>query len=296
MRMPKSFLDISWASASAEVMMARRWAMYLRFSIGLLFALCYSAEMTNGQGSYSEHAIISESGATIRLVANDARPLMQALTALQQKYGWRVNYEDPQYISQLDLVEAKGLQDKSFYPNGQHRVPSGGSFVVEFGAGSAANIAPDEKKTLQQLVDSYNRSGNPGRFEFREGRPEQIFDVVGTAAHDNQGRISQQQVLLDLPVTLDSEDRTFSDTVDLICQKIAEKSHAKITFGVHPLSLDRAHVTVGGKDLSARSYLFRSMESTNRKLYWRLLFDPDSNSYFLNVHQVAPVIKSPAAK
>lgn len=281
--------------------MARRRVMYLRFSIGLLFVLCYSAEVTNGQGSYSEQATISETGATIRLVANDTRPLMQALNALQQKYGWRINYEDPQYISKLDLVEAKGLQDKSFYPNGQHRVPSGGSFVVELGTGSAANIAPDEKKTLQLLVDSYNRSGNPGRFELREGRPgedrpEQIFDVVGTAAHDNQGRISHQQVLLDLPVTLDAEERTFSDTVDLICQKIAEKGHAKISFGIHPLGLDHAHVTVGGKDLTARSYLFRTMESTNRKLYWRLLFDPDSNSYFLNVHQVAPVIKGPAAK
>ena len=269
--------------------MARKRMMYLRFSIGLLFVLCYSAEVTNGQGSYSEQATISETGATVRLAANDTRPLMQALNALQQKYGWRINYEDPQYISKLDLVEAKGLQDKSFYPNGQHRVPSGGSFVVELGAGSAANIGPDEKKTLQLLVDSYNRSSNPGRFELREDRPEKIFDVVGTEAHDNQGRIAHQQVLLDLPVTLDAEERTFSDTVDLICQKIAEKGHAKITFGIHPLGLDRAHVTVGGKDLTARSYLFRTMESTNRKLYWRLLFDPDSNSYFLNVHQGVPV-------
>ena len=267
-------------------MAARNLAIYLRLFGVMFFLLCYAGRMAHGQGSYSKQAVISDTGTTIRLVANASRPLTQALDALQQKYGWRVNYEDPQYTSKPDLIDAPGLQDKSSYPNGQHRVPSGGAFVVEFPAASVANVSPDEKKTLQLLIDSYNRSGNPGQFELRENRPEQSFDVVGTAAHDSQGRISQQQVLLDLPITLDAQARTVSDTVDLICQKIAEKSHIKITFGVYPLGLDHATVVVGGKDLTARSYLLRTMESTNRKLCWRLLFDPDSNSYFLNLHQL----------
>ncbi|MGA8437031.1 MAG: hypothetical protein WB762_32950 [Candidatus Sulfotelmatobacter sp.] len=221
-------------------------------------------------------------------MANDSRPLAQALEALQQKYGWRVNYEDPQYISKLDLSEPKGPQDKSSHPEVQQRVPGGGSFVVEFSAGPTPNTVPDEQKTLQLLVDSYNRSGNPGRFELRKDKDTQepVFDVVGTAAHDNQGKIAQQQVLLDSPITMAAQERTFSDTVDLICQNIADKSHVTITLGIHPLGLDRTHVTVGGKELTARSYLFRAMESTSRKLVWRLLYDPESNSYFLNVHQV----------
>jgi hypothetical protein len=266
--------------------MARGAAIRIRPSIGIFLLFCCSAGTAYGQESYSKQATISEADGKIRLVANDSRPLAQALDALQQKYGWSVNYEDPQYTSKLDLIDAKGLQDKSSYPNGQHRVPSGGSFTAELGAAPAAKASPDEKKALQALIDSYNRSSNPGRFELREDRAEQAFDVVGTAAHDTQGRVTQQPVLLDSPITIDTQERTFSDIVDLVCQKLSEKGHVPITLGVHPLGLDRVHVTVGGKDLAGRSFLLRAMEATGRKLCWRLLFDPDSGSYFLNVQLV----------
>ncbi len=267
--------------------MAGRRVFYLRFFVSIFSLFCYS-ETVRAQGSYSKQATISESAGKIRLVANDSRPLAQALDALQQKYGWRVNYEDPQYISKLDVIEPKGTQDKSSHPDGQHRVPAGGNFVVEFAGGPAPNAVPDEQKTLQLLIDAYDRSDNPGRFELRKDkdRQEPVFDVIGTAAHDSQGKIAQQQVLLDALITLAPQERTFSDTIDLICQDIADKSHVKITLGIHPLGLDRTNVTVGGKELAARSYLFRAMDSTSRKLVWRLLYDPESDSYFLNIHQV----------
>jgi hypothetical protein len=268
--------------------MAGRLVVYLRLSIGILLLFCCSSETLQAQGSYSKQAAISESAGKIRLVANDPRPLAQALEALQLKYGWRVNYEDPKFISKLDLSEPKAPPDKSSHPEVQSRVPGGGNFAVEFSAGPPPNAVPDEQKTLQLLVDSYNRSTNPGRFELRKDkdRQEQVFDVVGTAAHDDQGKIAQQQVLLDSPMTIAAQERTFSDTIDLICQQIADKSHVKISLGVHPSGLDRTPVTVGGKELTARTYLFRAMESTSRKLVWRLLYDPESDSYFLNVHQV----------
>ena len=118
------------------------------------------------------------------------------------------------------------------------------------------------------------------------GVPQHALDRAHCFGHDNQGRISQQQASLDSAITIDAQERTFSETVDLVCQKIAEKGHVTVTFGVHPLGLDRVHETVGGKDLSARSLLLRAIEATGRKLCWRLLFDPDSGSYFLNVQQV----------
>ncbi|MFZ0319796.1 MAG: hypothetical protein WAL56_11780 [Candidatus Sulfotelmatobacter sp.] len=266
--------------------MVRSVAIGLRPTIGIFLLFCCSAGTAYGQESYSKQATISEVDGKVHLVANDSRPLAQALDALQQKYGWRVNYEDPQYTSKVDLIDAKGLQDKSSYPNGQHRVPNGGSFAAELGAVPAAQASLDEKKTLQSLIDSYNRSSNPGRFELREDRTEQAFDVVGTAAHDSEGRIAPQPVLLDSSITIDTQERTFSDTVDLICQKLAEKTHVPITFGVHPLGLDRVHVTVGGKDLTGRSLLLRAIDPTGRKLCWRLLFDPDSGGYFLNLQLV----------
>jgi hypothetical protein len=256
-------------------------ATHLRLPVGILFCLSCAANGLQAQATYSKQAVISETGGKLRIAANDSRPLAQALEALQQKYGWLINYEDPQYLSKMDIVEHKSQDSGS-----ASRVPGGGIFTVDFAAGATPNTAPDERKTLETIIDAYNRSSNPGRFELRQDGPEQLFEVVGTAARDDKGRLSPQPSPLDLPIALPAEERTSADTVDLICQKLAEKGHVKISLGVHPTGLGRAKVTVGGKELTARAYLFQTIQATGRKLCWRLLFDPDSSSYVLNLHLV----------
>lgn len=257
------------------------------FSVFIL--LSSFAISTFAQTASQKPPVITEAGGKIHIATNDPRPLDRIVNALQQKYGWRLNYEDPQYISKLDLTDAKSSSDGRLEPGG-------GSFVVEVPAGPSADAPPDEQKTLQLIVDAYNQSSNPGRFDLRHPNPEQ-FDIVGTSAHDEKGKISKQAVVLDTPVTIPSEDRTVADTVDLICQKLSEKSHIDITLGIHPGGLDRQRVTVGGKEISARDYISAATVPTGRKISWRLLYDPDSKSYVLNLHQfrVPPPPSKPPA-
>ena len=234
----------------------------------------------HGQSSPLKQALISQTGPTVHLSANAPRPLQQALDALQQRYGWQVDYEDPQYISEVDVVE---VPDPS-HPEGRTRVPSGGAFNVDFVIGPSA--LPEEEKALSVIIDSYNRSKNPGQFELRK-IAEQNFDVVGISAHDRQGRLSRQEVFLDLPITIPILQRSASDTIALICEKIAERSHISVNLGIYPRRLlDFPKVTVGGTASPARTLLTSALASTGRKLYWRLLFDPDSKTYFLNLHSV----------
>jgi hypothetical protein len=245
-----------------------------------------------GENSYTKQAAISETGGKIHLVANDSRPLLQGLEALQQKYGWRIDYEDPQYISKLDFQELNAPDDKSS-PVGGRRIPAGGAFVVEFPAGATPDSAPDEQKTLQLVVDAYNHSNNPGRFEVWQ-YPDR-FAVIGTAAHDGEGKISPTPPLLDSKVALPAEERTVSDTFELIAAKTSDKSPVKVAVGIIPFGLDRAHISVGGKELTARDYLENAITTTGRKLCWRLLFDPESKSYVLNFHRVKMAAAKPAA-
>ncbi len=229
--------------------------------------------------SYLKQAAISETAGTIHIVANSPRPLAQTLDALQQKYGWVVDYEDPQFISKLDLAETGDAANRAPASNLLARVPGGGPFSVEFPAST-----PEEEKTLQLVVDSYNRSNNPGRFELRRGKQEAFF-VVGAEARDERGQISHQRVLLDVPITLATRRRTVSDTVNLIFRKIAEHRRMAISVGVSPRNLlDHTNVTVGGTKVSARDLLLQTLTSTHRNLYWRLLFDPNSKGYFLDIH------------
>lgn len=211
-------------------------------------------------------------GDMLRIDANSPRPLAQILDALRQKYGWVVDYEDPQYISSADLVLAPGS-------NSQSHIPAGGAFSVQFPA-----TATDEDKILRLIVDSYNHSKNPGRFDVRRS-PQGNFVVVGISAGDEKGAISPQQVPFDLPLSLPTEERSITDTVNLICQEIASQTHTAVILGVSPRSLlDRTAIKLGGTGIPSRELLRQSLMATHHDLYWRLLFDPDSKGYFLNIH------------
>ncbi len=229
-------------------------------------------------GSYLKQAAISESAGTVHIVANSPRPLAQALDALQQKYGWVVNYEDPQFNSKLDLVAAEDPGNRASTSKVPMRVPGGGRFSADFPA-----TTTEEDKILQIVVDAYNGSNNPGRFELSRSKQGGL-SVVGAAAHDQRGQLSKQPVVFDLPITLANRKRTASATVKLICQKIAEHYRIAITIGVTPRNLLEKDVTIGGTKVSARELLLQTLASNRHSFYWRLLFDPNSKGYFLDIH------------
>lgn len=223
--------------------------------------------------AYTKDAVITETAGTVHITANNPRPLEQILGALQRKFGWVVNYEDPQYVAPVDLVVERG---------GEHsQLPAGGSFSVDFSA-----TAPDEEQTLRRIVDSYNRSKNPGRFELRRS-VDGNFYVIGTAAYDQKGNISPQEVPFDRVLTLPSEEQTIGDAVDRICHEISKQMHSDLQVAISPRSLlFKTRATIGGTKIAARDLLVQSLLATHQKLYWRLFFDPSTQTYLLNIHAI----------
>lgn len=253
----------------------------------LKFAACVSllvltqsfSQTTNAPKSYLKEATISESAGTIRIVANNPRPLAQVLDALRQKYDWVVDYEDPQFVSRLDLVETKEAGKPATNSNLPSQLPAGGSFSIEFPSNT-----PAETKILQLAVDSYNRSDNPGRFELRSGK-QGAYSVVGVKARNAGDQMASQQALFDEPVTLANQQRTALDTINLICQAVAAQRGLAVTLGVFPQRvLAAAPVSVGGTKVAARDLLYQTLSSIARRFYWRLLFDPASKGYVLDIH------------
>jgi hypothetical protein len=239
--------------------------------------------------SYLKQAELSQTDNTIHVSANSPRPLEQALDALRVKYSWAVGYEDPQYLSKSDLVETAPQNGAA-----HDWLPGGGAFTVDFRAGNT-NDPPSLDKVLPLIVDAYNHSTNPGQFELRSN-PDGTSAVVGVAARDEKGRITPQKPVLDSPLTLQTQERTATDTVNLICQQIAERAHVQVTVGVSPWAvMDHTKVNVGGAQESARALLSRTLTSTGRKLYWRMLFDPNSKGYLLDIHLIrnAPPHETP---
>ncbi len=223
-------------------------------------------------GTYLKSATVTQAAGKVQLKAISPRPLAQVLDALMDKYGWLVDYEDPQYTAAMDTVEAPG-------PRGMTKYPSGGSFTFEFSA-----TAPEAEKVLGQAVDAYNKSDNPGRFELHKD-PNGHLHVIGTAARDDKGTIGKQAVLLDLVVNVPSEERSITDILNEVCEKLTAESHVQVTIGISPRSLlDRNRVKLGGSKASARDLLKQSLQATHHNLYWRLIYDPSSKSYYLDIH------------
>jgi hypothetical protein len=241
-----------------------------------LWAISTLEVFSQSAGPYQRQANVTQIEGMVRIDANSSRPLEQTLDALQQKYGWIVDYEDPQYLSHLDFVNVPNDEEHS-------EVPAGRNFSVQFPA-----AIPKEEKILQIVLEAYNRSQNPGQFELRHSDHGELY-VVGMAAHDERGAVSRQQTLFDFPVTLATEERTIAETIDLICQAVGKQSHLAVTVGVYPRSLFRyTMVKVGGVNISARELLLQCFATAHHRLYWRLLFDPTSKSYFLDIHSLRP--------
>jgi hypothetical protein len=255
--------------------------------------------------SYLREAQVTESAGAVHIVANSPRPLQQVLDALYKKYGWAVDYEDPSFTSQLDLVDA--ADPVTHAPHAQ-TLPAGGKFTVDFPAIAAAQPQPastqtsapvdatkpapaqpvseDEEKTVRLVVDAYNKSDNPGRFEIRKNSQGNL-GVIGNAAHDAKGQIAPQKPILDTPVTVVRKERTATETLDLLCKSVGTLRGTKVAIGVNPRNLlDHTPVTVGAAKTPARDLLWQTLAAAHCNCYLRLVYDPNSKGFYLSIHTI----------
>src|SRR5258708_2205976 len=137
--------------------------------------------------SFMDAGVVQHNGAAGTLTSNNPRPLMQAIEAISQEYGWTVDFEDPPYRSHFDLPDDTDPTWRANHPNakGVTRV-SGGLFQSNFPEPSTISDKAEEQ-VLQKLVSDYNSSGNPGKFVVRK-EGETRYAVIGVSRRDETGK------------------------------------------------------------------------------------------------------------
>ena len=225
--------------------------------------------------------LIYQVGNVVHIHAEGPRPLLRAIQALQDKYGWMVDYEDPQYPADLDLTTNAPSLPQRRHPNGGNLK---GSFSVEFNSGPAPDSPPDENSVLKIVVESYNQSDADGQFELRKEQDGR-FDVVGIGVRGQNGEVSSPGPILDLLITLKTKRRSVQETVALICQKVSQRSQIPAApIGIADSVHGHGTVAVGGMTVSARTMLSRTLSAVREKpLSWRLLYDATGKSYELKL-------------
>jgi hypothetical protein len=210
----------------------------------------------------------------------------RAVSTLQTRYGHQITYEDPPYTNEDDLedVSAKVVRNYSKYAPGTAPkviIPRGGKLTLRLPI--ASNIgSQDLAPILQQLVRAQGSSSRGGHF-----RVEQVgdaFHVIPVEVRDRNGNWSHHSSPLDTPISLPQEERSGGEVLNAICGAVSTATATHVRFGSLPINLlMQFRGTLSAENEPARSVLWRALNAMNRKLTWMLLYDFDSDGYFLSV-------------
>ena len=234
---------------------------------------------TERHAQYMSAPRIEETESVLEITANAPRPLDDILAALAHQHGWHINYEEPQF-GKSEIVDQTAPSWLEQHPNGPRAYGiAGGAFHVKI---AIDGYFPDDPmQILPPLVEAYNRSGNPGRFQLRVVN-ELAFDIIPTGSSDGP-----QSPLLDTMMSFDaSADVGAYPTLRRFCEELSRKTGHTVVFGGFGPSENRllqAHIEQHSVNQPAREILRQMYKQVGLTDCWGLLYDPDSNQFWLRV-------------
>lgn len=254
-------------------------------SLVLILGHCHLASSQTSSGRhYLDKAQISDdaSTGTMIVVANAPLPLLDALIAVRSRYGWAVNWEEAPLHSRFDTYDCTDPAWRSKHPGEKGATCASGAFFTS----SLARIegqpgVGDEKATLEKLVDDYNKSDNPGKYEVFEA--DGGLAIVGVKARDEKGILREVTPLLNTVLELPPGKRNVRETIDTILKSLSSSTGAKtgyMSWATH--DFDVTEVDLGGHPATARQLLNEALASTGRPFTYRLGFSVEDDTYYLN--------------
>lgn len=259
--------------------------MFKSKSLGMISVFLLSGvAAAQSMPKFLDHALVKHTNSQVTIVANDALPLLQAISELRLEYGWRINWESAPGYSHFDLVDDTDPKWRASHPveKGVTR-PAGGVFTATFPEPPEASDSNAERDALARLIDEYNATDHPGKYVLRADADGE-FTVIGTRVRDETGALQEMQPLLDTQITLNKVPRNVYDTIQSILSAIQAATGKKVLLMVASSSLFiNTQVTMGGEKIPARELLKQALGSTKRPLQYDLCLNSDMPVYLLNV-------------
>lgn len=214
---------------------------------------------------------------TTTLSVDAARPVMNAVVTLEQRYGWIVTYEDPPYAYSEDL------QDRTVVAGSKRRAlaPKGGRLEVLGLPGSSESADP--AALVNRVLDAHAAS-HAGERTFRVIRSSQMLHVVPMRLRDPEGEWKPIRPVLDAAVTIPQQSMTLQAFVDALSQQLTSTTGVPVATGVVPYHLfTETKVTIAASKEPARDVLVRALNASGARLSWLLLYDAFDRKYVLNI-------------
>jgi len=249
---------------------------------GLFILVSFAARGRDSQG-------VSE----IKLSVEDARPVVKAIETLESKYGWVITYEDPRYVYDSDIADAKLEIRKNLdnYKSGETTkvlVPRGGALEFTYDVISDTNLPAVPATVVQKLLDAQAARDNGGRFRLETNG--QVMHVIPTAIKNSYGELVQQESALDTIISLPSGERTVLQKLESICAAISRKINIPVEMGSVPEHWFHQHRDQkGATNQRARDILINTFETMGygTDLSWWLYYSPTFKKYLLHIHFIS---------
>jgi hypothetical protein len=236
----------------------------------------------------------------LHLITKTDRPLREICQILEERFHWRISYEEAPTVAAQDAASASsqleggGLRRRGF------------PVSIDLAARkSPEGFASSERAYVQEAMDlvlrAYNRSGNLG--EFRHVSDAAFIHVLPVV--DGSGK--PWTPLLDTAVSIPRSTYVLDELVTSVLAEVQKKRGIPIMLGTVPTNLFvQARVTEEAREEPARDVLIRSFEEINGprlaihlprlRLTWALMYSPLDRQYFFNVHGAPPELTSDEAE
>jgi hypothetical protein len=232
---------------------------------------------------------VTHAAGSATVAASDPRPLWMAMNALEREYGWVIDFDDPIWTESDTTAQNNPVWDAQ-HPGNPSRMPSGTSFQSTYAEGPDTSRSP--VIVVTKVVQDYNASDNPGRFEVRRS-PSGRIGIIGAPRDPSQTHVD----VLDTRVSFPSEPLGSLGALDKLVKLLSAASGVKIVLGSIPYNLlGSASTKAPQGSVPARDILASIAESTDMPLMWDLLYDYDSRSYFLNLRPSVVVVTDETGK
>jgi len=234
---------------------------------------------------------------------HDGKPLLRICEQLEEKFHWRISYEDPPIYWQDELQQGVA-------PSGTpwlvlHPVSLSVDIAIRPNPGglSAQNalerILPTEPKrtAFKTILGAYH--GNLNRDVYRVIESDDFIHIVPTAVRDENGTLRPFQPLLDTRITIPKGKYLLLTLVSQIIAQVSNKTGMRVFEGTIPMNLfTQMQMTEEANDEAARDVLERVFNKVDEqppaqnlppfRLTWYLGFSHNGQNYFMNIHAVGP--------
>ena len=235
-------------------------------------------------GPYKEQGQVHHNKSSATVAAYSPRPLEQAITAVREEYGWLVNYEDPPYRSNFDLIDNPFIPPEVRRAGQRFTLVSGGAFQSTYPESSDMWSSKNaEEQTLKKIVSDYNEGRNPGKFVVRK-ESDGSYSIVGNYSEDDNGNEIPTPPIMDTSVSIQPGTYVADEAFKLIAARLTASSGNTVLVDGPLNALIQSRVTVGGANVPARSLMLQLVAGVKSvRLVWDLQYAADTPGYVLHL-------------